>query len=123
MRRGKSRRVDRGPEPGQHHRHKQRKKAQTLEAQVDGLARIPYLPPEFPSRIVLKTHRSSRALEGKGLAAKLARTRSIFAAPSTRVVSHCHYVSAFIREHAEYHDLVSADDLQNYCRSAEQYRR
>jgi len=29
-----------------------------------------------------------------------------------RVVPLCPYVAAFIRRHAEYHDLVSADDLQ-----------
>jgi len=86
--------------------------AQRFEAQVDGLrAFLTYR--RFQGRIVLKHTEVPAPLEGKGLAAKLARTALDFArANQLRVVSHCHYVSAFIREHAEYHDLVSADDLQ-----------
>jgi uncharacterized protein len=86
--------------------------AQRFEAQVDGLrAFLAYR--RFPDRIVLSHTEVPAPLEGKGLAAKLARTTLDFArANHLRVVSLCPYVSVFLRKHAEYHDLVSADDLQ-----------
>jgi predicted GNAT family acetyltransferase len=34
-----------------------------------------------------------------------------------RVVPRCPYVSSFIRKHAEYQDLVSAEDLQKLLSS------
>jgi uncharacterized protein len=86
--------------------------AQRFEAQVDGLrALLTYR--RFPGRIVLNHTEVPEPLEGKGLAAKLARAALDFArANQLRVVSLCPYVSAFLRKHAEYHDLVSANDLQ-----------
>jgi uncharacterized protein len=85
---------------------------QQFEAQVDGLrALLTYR--RFPGRIVLNHTEVPQLLEGKGLAAKLARTALDFArANHLRVVPLCHYVSMFIRRHAEYHDLVSAKDLR-----------
>ena len=85
---------------------------QRFEAQVDGLrAFITYR--RFPGRILLNHTEVPPPLEGKGLAAKLARAALDFArANQLRVVSLCPYVSVFLGKHAEYHDLVSADDLQ-----------
>jgi predicted GNAT family acetyltransferase len=86
--------------------------AQQFEARVDGQrALLTYR--RFPGRIVLNHTEVPQPLEGKGLAAKLARTALDFArANHLRVVPLCRYVSMFIRKHAEYHDLVSAEDLQ-----------
>ena len=86
--------------------------AQQFEAQVDNLrALLAYR--RFPGRIVLNHTEVPQPLEGKGLAAKLARTVLDFArANHLRVVPLCRYVSMFIRKHAEYHDLVSAEDLR-----------
>jgi len=86
--------------------------AQRFEAQVDGLrALLTYR--RFPDRIVFDHIEVPPPLESKGLAAKLARTGLDFArANHFRVVPLCPYVAAFIRKHAEYHDLVSVEDLQ-----------
>jgi predicted GNAT family acetyltransferase len=67
----------------------------------------------FPDRIVFQHTEVPAPLEGKGLAAKLARTALDFAhANHLRVVPVCPYVSSFIRKHREYQDLVSGGDLQ-----------
>lgn len=86
--------------------------AQRFETQVNGLrAFLTYR--RLPDRIVLNHTEVPAPLEGKGLAAKLAGAALDFArANQLRVVSLCPYVSVFIRRHAEYHDLVSAADLQ-----------
>src|SRR6266850_8611635 len=86
--------------------------AQCFEAHVDGLrALLTYR--RFPDRIVFNHIEVPAPLESKGLAAKLVRTALDFArADHFRVVPLCPYVAAFIRRHAEYHDLVSAEDLQ-----------
>ena len=86
--------------------------AQQFEAQVDNLrALLTYR--RFPGRMILNHTEVPEALEGKGLAAKLARTALDFArANHLRVVPLCRYVSMFIRKHAEYHDLVSTEDLR-----------
>jgi predicted GNAT family acetyltransferase len=86
--------------------------AQRFEAQVGGLcALLAYR--RFPDRIVFSHIEVPRPFESKGLAAKLARTGLDFArANHFRVVALCPYVAAFIRKHAEYYDLVSAEDLQ-----------
>jgi len=86
--------------------------AQRFESQVDGLrALLTYR--RFPGRIVFNHIEVPPPLESKGLAAKLARTALDFArANHLRVVPQCPYVAAFIRKHTEYHDLVSAEDLQ-----------
>ena len=86
--------------------------AQQFEARVDG-SRALLTYRQFPGRIILNHTEVPQPLEGKGLAAKLARTALDFArANHLRVVPLCRYVSMFIRKHAEYHDLVSAEDLQ-----------
>jgi predicted GNAT family acetyltransferase len=86
--------------------------AKRFEAQVDGLlSALTYR--RFPDRIFLIHTEVPSPLEGKGLAARLARTALNFArANHLRVVSLCPYVSAFIRKHSEYQDLISVDDLQ-----------
>ena len=86
--------------------------AQRFEAQVGGLhALLTYR--RFPGRIVFSHMEVPPPLESKGLAAKLAHTALDFAgANHLRVVPLCPYISAFIRKHGEYHDLVSADELQ-----------
>ena len=86
--------------------------AQRFEAQLDGLrALLTYR--RFPDRIAFNHIEVPPPLESKGLAAKLARTALDFArANHFRVAPLCAYVAAFIRRNAEYHDLVSAEDLQ-----------
>ena len=67
----------------------------------------------FPACIVFDHTEVPNPLEGKGLAAKLARAALDFArANHLRVVPLCPYISSFIRKHAEYQDMVSSDDLQ-----------
>ena len=67
----------------------------------------------FPDRIVFDHTEVPEPLEGHGLAAKLSRAALDFAcANRLRVVPLCPYVSAFIRKHPEYQDLVSSDYLQ-----------
>ena len=86
--------------------------AERFEMLVDGLrALLTYR--RFPGRIVFLHAEVPQPLEGQGLAAKLTRFALDFARGNhLRVVSRCPYVSSFIRKHAEYQDLVSAEDLQ-----------
>ena len=88
-------------------------KAHRFEMEIDGLrALLTYRL--FPDRILLVHTEVPVALEGKGLAAKLARTALDFArANHLRVVPVCRYVASFLRKHSEYQDLVSTDDLQH----------
>jgi uncharacterized protein len=83
-----------------------------FEMLVDGLrAVLTYR--RFPDRIVFLHAEVPQSLEGQGLAAKVTRFALDFArANHLRVVPCCPYVSNFIRKHAEYQDLVSAEDLQ-----------
>jgi predicted GNAT family acetyltransferase len=85
---------------------------QRFEAQVGGLrALLTYR--RFPDRIIFNHIEVPPPVESKGVAAKLARTALDFArANHFRVVPLCPYVAAFIQRHAEYQDLVSADDLK-----------
>lgn len=87
--------------------------ARRFEASVDGLlSLITYR--RFPDRIALLHTEVPAPIEHNGIAAKLTRTALDFArANHLRVVPLCPYVSAFLRKHREYQDLVSADDLQN----------
>jgi predicted GNAT family acetyltransferase len=86
--------------------------AKRFELLIDGLrALLTYR--RFPGSIVFDHTEVPKPLEGKGLAAKLARFALDFArANHLRVVPLCPYVSSFIRKHPEYEDLVSSDDLQ-----------
>jgi predicted GNAT family acetyltransferase len=86
--------------------------AERFEIIVDGLhALLAYR--RFPDRIVLVHTEVPQPLEGHGLAAKLSRSALDFARVNhLRVVSLCPYVSAFIRKHPEYQDLISSDDLR-----------
>ena len=53
------------------------------------------------------------ALQGRGLAAKLARAALDFArANHLQVFPLCPYVSSFIKKHREYQDLVPAEQLE-----------
>lgn len=86
--------------------------AHRFEAATDGLhALLTYR--RFPDRIVFQHTEVAPPLEGKGLAAKLARAALDFArAHHLRVVPLCPYISSFLRKHREYQDLLSAEDLQ-----------
>jgi uncharacterized protein len=67
----------------------------------------------FHGLIVFDHTEVPEALEGHGLAAKLAGAALDFArANHLRVVPLCPYVSNFIHKHMEYQDLVSSNDLQ-----------
>jgi uncharacterized protein len=87
-----------------------------FEMLVDGLrAVLTYR--RFPDRIVFLHAEVPQSLEGQGLAAKVTRFALDFArANHLRIVPRCPYVSNFIRKHAEYQDLVSAEDLQKPSR-------
>jgi predicted GNAT family acetyltransferase len=87
-------------------------KAHRFEASVDGMKAI-LIYRRFPDRIVFQHTEVPAPLEGKGLAAKLARTALDFArAIHLRVVPLCPYVSRFIRKNQEFQDLISSEDLQ-----------
>lgn len=86
--------------------------AHRFEMEIDGLrALLTYR--RLPDRIIVNHTEVPALLEGKGLAAKLARTALDFArANHLQVVPVCPYVASFLRKHQEYQDLVSNDDLQ-----------
>ena len=86
--------------------------AHRFELLVDGLrALVTYRL--LPDRIIFVHTEVPPPLEGKGLAAKLARSALDFArARHLRVVPLCPYVRSFVRKHSEYHDLLSPEDLQ-----------
>jgi len=86
--------------------------AHRFELHVDGLlALLTYR--RFPDKIILDHTEVPHPLEGKGLAAKLARFALDFARHQhLRVVPLCPYISSFLRKHTEYQDLVSSEDLQ-----------
>jgi predicted GNAT family acetyltransferase len=70
----------------------------------------------FADRIVLHHTEVPPPIEGHGIAAKLTRAALNFArAKHLRVVPLCPYVSSFLRKNREYHDLLSAADLQKIC--------
>ena len=86
--------------------------AHRFEATVNGLRSL-LTYRRLPDRIVLQHAEVPAPFEGHGIAAKLTRTALDFArANHLRVVPLCPYVSSFVRGHREYHDLLSADDLQ-----------
>ena len=86
--------------------------AHRFEATVEGLrALITYR--RLPDRLVLLHTEVPAPFEGHGIAAKLTRAALDFArANHLSVVPLCPYVSSFLRQHGEYHDLLSAEDLQ-----------
>lgn len=87
-------------------------KAHRFEMEIAGLRPI-LTYRRFPDGIHFIHTEVPPPLEGKGLAAKLARTALDFArANHLRVVPVCAYVVDFMRKHSEYQDLVSADDLK-----------
>jgi len=87
--------------------------AQRFEAIVGNLrSLITYR--RSPGRITFLHTEVPPPLEGQGLAAKLVRTALEYAREQKlQVVPLCPYVSSFIRKHPEFHDLVSAEQLQN----------
>jgi predicted GNAT family acetyltransferase len=86
--------------------------AHRFEATVDGL-RCLLAYRLFPDRIVLHHTEVPTPIEGHGIAAKLTRTALDFArSHHLRVIPLCPYVANFLRQHREYLDLISADDLQ-----------
>jgi predicted GNAT family acetyltransferase len=86
-------------------------KAHRFEMEINGLrALLTYR--RFPDRIVLIHTEVPAPFEGKGLAAKLARTAFDFArANHLRVVPVCPYVASFLRKNPKYEDLVSTVEL------------
>lgn len=87
-------------------------KADRFEMEIDGLRPI-LTYRRFPDRIHFIHTEVPAPLEGKGLAAKLARTALDFArANHLQVVPVCPYVASYLRKHSEYQDLVPADDLK-----------
>jgi predicted GNAT family acetyltransferase len=78
-----------------------------FEVTVGGLTGlITYV--RFPDRIVYNHTEVPPALEGRGLAAKLAKTALDFARDNhLLVVPNCSYVASYIQKHPEYQDLVS----------------
>jgi predicted GNAT family acetyltransferase len=83
---------------------------QRFEARIQGhTAFLVYR--RFPDRLVLVHTEVPPALEGKGIAGKLAARALDFArAAHLRVIPLCPYVTGFIRKHPEYHELLSAED-------------
>ena len=90
----------------------QNEEAQRFEATVDGLrAVLTYR--RFPDHLALLHTEVPGPLQRQGLAAKLTRTALDLArAQHLRVAPICPYVSAFLKKHREYQDLVSSTDLQ-----------
>jgi len=87
--------------------------AHRFESRVGGLRSLMNYR-RFPDRIVLTHTEVPAPIEGHGLAGKLARAALDFArANQLRVVPLCPYVADFLRKHAEYHDLLSPEDLQS----------
>ena len=86
--------------------------AHRYEATVNGLRSL-LTYRRSPDRIVLLHTEVPAPIEGHGIAAKLTRTALDWARDNhLRVVPLCPYASNFFRQHPEYHDLLSADDLQ-----------
>lgn len=91
--------------------------ARRFEATVNGLRSL-LAYRRSPDRMVLHHTEVPAPIEGHGIAAKLTRTALDFArANHLRVVPLCPYVSNFFRQHPEYHDLLSANDLQEILSS------
>lgn len=86
--------------------------AHRFEFHADGLLGL-LTYRRFPDRIVFDHTEVPPPLEGKGLAAKLARFALDFARQEhLRVIPLCPYISSFLRKHTEYQDLISSEDLQ-----------
>ena len=86
-------------------------KAHRFELHVGGL-RAMLTFRRFPDRIIFDHTEVPQPIEGKGLAAKLARFALDFAREHhLRVIPLCPYISSFLRKHTEYQDLLSSDDL------------
>ena len=86
--------------------------AHRFEATVDGLRSL-LAYRLFPDRVVLHHTEVPPPIEGHGIAAKLTCAALDFArSHHLRVVPLCPYVSSFVRQHREYHDLLSPADLE-----------
>jgi predicted GNAT family acetyltransferase len=86
--------------------------AHRFEAQVDGLRSLMNYR-RFPDRLVVTHTEVPPPLQGHGLAGKLARNTLDFArANKLRVVPLCPFLASYIRNHAEYQDLLAPEDLQ-----------
>jgi predicted GNAT family acetyltransferase len=81
---------------------------QRFEAHAEGqTAYVSYR--RFPGRIVMVHTEVPPAIEGRGIAGKLVTAALDFARRAhLLVVPVCPYVTAFVRKHPEYHDLLSA---------------
>lgn len=86
--------------------------AHRFEATVNGLRSL-LTYRRYSDRIALLHTEVPAPIEGRGIAAKLTGAALDFArANHLRVVPLCPYVSSFLRQHHEYHDLLFPDDLQ-----------
>jgi predicted GNAT family acetyltransferase len=84
-------------------------KARQFQLRVEGhLARILYA---YSNGSIIFVHTEvPPALEGRGIAGKLARTALEFARErKLSVIPRCPFVAAYIRKHPEYQSLVRAD--------------
>ena len=84
-------------------------KAQQFQVRVEGhLALIQYA---YSNGSIIFVHTEvPPALEGRGIAGKLARTALEYAREhKLSVVPRCPFVAAYIRKHPEYQSLVRAD--------------
>jgi len=86
--------------------------AHRFELDIDGLRSI-LTYRRYPDRIIFDHTEVPQPIEGKGLAAKLARFALDFARENhLRVIPLCPYISDFLRKHTEYQDLLSSEDAQ-----------
>jgi predicted GNAT family acetyltransferase len=86
--------------------------AHRFELDIDGLRSI-LTYRRYPDRIIFDHTEVPQPIEGKGLAAKLARFALDFAREHhLRVIPLCPYISDFLRKHTEYQDLLSSEDVQ-----------
>lgn len=85
-------------------------KAQQFRLRVDGqVALIEYS--RSNGTIIFKHTEVPPALEGKGLAGKLARAALEYARDhKLAVVPRCQYVASYIRKHPEFQPLVKAEE-------------
>jgi len=83
---------------------------QRFEAHLNG--QVAYLSYQrFPDRFVIVHTEVPPALQHKGIGGKIMATALNYARDThLRVIPLCPYVTSFVREHPEYHDLLSTED-------------
>ena len=83
---------------------------QRFEAHLNGqLAYLSYQ--RFPDRFVIVHTEVPPAVQHKGVGGKIMATALDYARDAhLRVIPLCPYVTSFVREHPEYHNLLSTED-------------